>query len=298
MQLQKRTVLNEIEKNQINELVRLCNQHDKTYTQIYLSNQFNYYPDLPAFFLAYDGESLAGILNIYADEAEDAEIKALVRPEKRRQGVFHAMWQEAQEELKKKEYHNVLYVVDRCFTDYEKCMAALAGAYTESEYYMVWEKPDIAREIKETAKNGEEQSANGQRNVRPAKTEDIPVLAQIAAAAFEEDIAVQLKYETESLQDPEIDKLVIEQDGQIAGGCSVGITPELNYIFGLCISPERQHQGLGKTMLKGVIAYLHSQGRENIALSVVTDNENALRLYEGCGFVTKTANLYYKAIIG
>ena len=88
MQLQKRTVLNEIEKNQINELVRLCNQHDKTYTQIYLSNQFNYYPDLPAFFLAYDGESLAGILNIYADEAEDAEIKALVRPEKRRQGII------------------------------------------------------------------------------------------------------------------------------------------------------------------------------------------------------------------
>ena len=315
--LQKRTVLNAAEKNQIDDLVKLCNQHDATYTDIYLSNQFNYYPDLPAFFLAYDGETLIGVLNIYADAADEAEIKALVRPEKRRQGIFRFLLQAAREELRQKNYISLLYVVDRGLAGYEKLMAASGGTYTEAEYYMVWQAstqaaPDSPREktqikSKNTDSNPAQETAakgfpavtatnqpNNSRRVRLAKEEDISVSAQIAAEAFDEDVAIQLQYETETFHDPEIYKFVIEEDGQIVGGCSVSVRPELNYIFGLCVAKAKQRQGLGKALLAGTLTYLQAEGRENIALSVVTDNENALRLYQSCGFVTKTANLYYK----
>lgn len=288
MELHKRTVLSDIEKDHIDALVKLCNQHDATYTDIYLSNQFNYYLDLPAFFLAYEGETLIGVLNIYADEADEAEIKAMVHPERRRQGIFRFLLRAADEELRAKKYTVALYVVDRCFAGYEALMTALGGTYTEAEYYMVWQNPKL------TAPAAAEVSS---KRVRLAKEADIPVLAQIAAEAFAEELAVQLKYEAESLRDPEIYKFVIEQDGLIAGGCSVSVRPELNYIFGLCVAKARQHQGLGKALLGGVITHLQAEDRENIALSVVTDNENALKLYQNCGFVTKTANLYYKTEI-
>lgn len=313
MELQKRTVLSEAEKNQIDDLVKLCNRHDATFTDIYLSNQFNYYADLPAFFLAYEGERLVGILNIYADEADDAEIKALICPENRRQGIFRLLLQAAWTELKKKEYSSILYVVDRNFSGYENLMSALGGTYTEAEYYMVWQDPAQAAlagstgKIPEMAKSPVQDrpatvkkvpaEADSSKKVRPATEDDIPVSAQIAAEAFDEDIAIQLKYETKSLHDPEIYKFVIEQNSQVAGSCSVSVQPELNYIFGLCVAKARQRQGLGKALLNGVIARLRAEGRENIALSVVTDNENALKLYQNCGFVTKTVNLYYKKAI-
>ena len=308
MELQKRTVLSEAEKHQIDDLVKLCNRYDTTYTDIYLSNQFNYYPDVPAFFLAYEDERLVGILNIYADEADDAEIKALICPENRRQGIFRFLLQAAWTELKQKEYSSILYVVDRNFSGYENLMAALGGDYIEAEYYMLWQEPaqaamgGSAGKIPEMAENPVQDkkvptAANGSRKVRPATEDDIPVLAQIAAEAFDEDIAIQLKYETKSLHDPEIYKFVIEQNGQVAGSCSVSVQPELNYIFALCVTKVRQRQGLGKALLDGVIARLRAEGRKNISLSVMTDNENALKLYQNCGFATKTVNLYYKKAI-
>lgn len=287
MKLQKSTSLTEAEKSQVEALIKLCNDHDLTYTEIYLNNQFNYYPDLPAFYLAYEGEALVGFLSVYADEADEAEIKALVLPEKRRQGIFRMLLTAAAEELRKKDYCSVLYIVDHCFSDYEALMLALGGKYEEAEYYMAWQQGEEKANVK---------PRQDRANLRLATEADILPLAKISAEAFDNAFEVELKYETEALKDPAIRRFVLEHSsGELIGACSVNISPALNYIFGLCVCRSYQHQGFGGQLLREIVASLHKEGREQIALSVVSENENALQLYKNSGFKIKTTNLYYKA---
>lgn len=67
-----------------------------------------------------------------------------------------------------------------------------------------------------------------------------------------------------------------------------------NYLFGLCIDPEVQHQGFGRCMLSQVLEQLRASDDREITLGVDRENLAALPLYQSCGFKERTETQYYE----
>lgn len=91
--IRRSNVLDKEEKEQISRLAAVCNRADGTCNELFLTNEFNVYPEMPCFFRAYveNGSTelgLAGILIIYGDQEKMAEISAYVLPEQRGKGFF------------------------------------------------------------------------------------------------------------------------------------------------------------------------------------------------------------------
>ena len=78
--------LTDKERKEAKALIASCQAHDQTFREPYLSNMFNFDPNMPAFFLYYQEEELLGLLTVYADD-EDVELSILVHPNHRRKGI-------------------------------------------------------------------------------------------------------------------------------------------------------------------------------------------------------------------
>ena len=75
--------LSETEKAEIGRLVDACNAHDGTEMGIYLSNEFNFFPEMDCFFLCRDGGELVGFLCAASDDGKESEIGGCVLPRAR-----------------------------------------------------------------------------------------------------------------------------------------------------------------------------------------------------------------------
>ena len=89
--------LTEQERKSAKALIASCQAHDQTFREPYLSNMFNFDPNMPAFFLYYQEEELLGLLTVYADD-EDVELSILVHPNHRRKGIARALFKSFKEE--------------------------------------------------------------------------------------------------------------------------------------------------------------------------------------------------------
>lgn len=68
-------------------------------------------------------------------------------------------------------------------------------------------------------------------------------------------------------------------------GCGLGVVED-NYIglFDIVIDKQYRNRGLGQIMIENIIKWGKSKGATRAYLQVLTDNEQALRLYEKVGF--------------
>ena len=90
--------------------------------------------------------------------------------------------------------------------------------------------------------------------------------------------------------------------GDIAGICWAGYDPDHNaavgeavgHIHNLGVVPEHRRVGLGRALLLAGIAWLRSEGQAAIELDAMGNNELALPLYEGVGFVVKRQGSEYR----
>lgn len=65
-------------------------------------------------------------------------------------------------------------------------------------------------------------------------------------------------------------------------------------VYVLGVSPNAQGIGLGRVLLHTGMAYLKARGLRTVILYVDGDNASAVRLYEGAGFRTRSADLEYR----
>lgn len=105
--------------NQANALIQQVQEHDQSHRDPYLSNQFNVFSDMPAFFLASDHHELVGLLTLYADEdpSGSVDVTLNVLPKWRRQGVAFQLWQAAKKTLSWYGYHQVEFLTEQGFLD-------------------------------------------------------------------------------------------------------------------------------------------------------------------------------------
>ncbi|WP_153048727.1 GNAT family N-acetyltransferase, partial [Streptococcus suis] len=76
------------------------------------------------------------------------------------------------------------------------------------------------------------------------------------------------------------------------GSCTVNISTDDNYLYGLAIAPDQQQKGYGTYLVKSVVNDLIRKNGKPFQIAVEDDNHVAKRLYENIGFTKQTQVVY------
>lgn len=286
IEIRRSNVLDKEEKEQISLLVSVCNRADGTCNELFLTNEFNVYPEMPCFFRAYVEEGntepgLAGILIIYGDQEKMAEISAYVLPEQRGKGVFHALFHTALEYIRFFGYSELEFKTEKAYPAAGDILKKYGAVLIRKEYLMIW------REKEEAAKDSGSPSV-----VRQAQKGDLDIMTEIQAEAFGDTPEMARRYVESSYQSGDTMLFVIETQGRCTGCCCVDTSGERAMIFGLCVAADFRGKGLGGQLLRESVKKAADKKGE-VSLCVEAENKNALHLYESCGFREATEYRYF-----
>ena len=120
-------------------------------------------------------------------------------------------------------------------------------------------------------------------------------ISQLKFQAFSEEHEsreVVDRYVAEALKDPESRLYILLKDGQVIGTCTVDLSTNTNYLYGLAISELERGKGYGSYLAKSLVNQLIEQNDKEFQIAVEDSNVGAKRLYEKIGFVKQTQVVY------
>ena len=282
--IQATNTLNDHQLLEAKALIAICQKYDGTFRDPYLSNMLNFDPDMPAFFLYYEKGELIGLLTVYADDP-DVEVAILVHPNHRRQGIARALYRSFETETASYPIESVTFQTERVFLEKHPEFASNWGL-VEDEGTETWLGKD-------------------RRPYQLAKLSNLEVLladssyqeqiTQLKFQAFSEEHEsreVVYRYVAEALKDPESRLYILLKDGQVIGTCTVDLSTNTNYFYGLAISEPERGKGYGSYLAKSLVNQLIEQNDKEFQIAVEDSNVGAKRLYEKIGFVKQTQVVY------
>ena len=285
--IQARNKLSQEELSEAKKLINCCQAYDGTYRDPYLSNMLNFDLSMPAFFLFYEKGELVGLLTVYADD-QDVEVTILVHPNHRRQGIARALFTSFEKEMTSFPIRSVTFQTERIFLDRHPDFVNNWGLVKDEETE-TWLGKD-------------------RRPYQLAKLSNLEVL--LADSSYQEQIS-QLKFQAfseeheskevvdryvaEALKDPESHLYILLKDGQVIGTCTVDLSTNTNYFYGLAIAEPERGKGYGSYLAKNLVNQLIEQNDKEFQIAVEDSNVGAKRLYEKIGFVKQTQVVYLNA---
>jgi ribosomal protein S18 acetylase RimI-like enzyme len=227
--------------------------------------------------LCYDGTELVGFLGMYCmgTDFAEVEITGMVHPEFRRQGIFKALFEEAQAICSERGAQRILLVSERLSEAGRRFAEDRGLSYSFSEYRMRCDAYTPPSTLSERFA------------LRPAGPDDLQLIEHINALSFEStisfDYAERLKY-----------LYIADVDGKPVGSIGLDYEGSFGYVFGVAILPEYRGFGYGRAMLGAVLKIYFEKSSAGVILEVATKNDTALSLYQSVGFKTVTVYDYYK----
>ena len=100
------------------------------------------------------------------------------------------------------------------------------------------------------------------------------------------------RYVAEALKDPESRLYILLKNGQVIGTCTVDLSSNTNYLYGLVILELERGKGYGSYFVKSLVNQLIEQNDREFQIAVEDSNVGAKRLYEKIGFVKQTHVVY------
>lgn len=82
------------------------------------------------------------------------------------------------------------------------------------------------------------------------------------------------------------------KNGQVIGTCTVDLSSNTNYLYGLAIAEHERGKGYGSYLAKSLVNQLIEQNDKEFQIAVEDSNVGAKRLYEKIGFVKQTQVVY------
>ena len=246
----------------------------------------NFDPNMPAFFLYYQEGELLGLLTVYADD-EDVEVSILVDPSHRRQGVGRAMYRSFEKEMVAYPIRSVTFQTERVFLDRHPDLASHWGVVEdeETETWLGRDKTPYALDSRSDVKV---------LLADPAYVEEIAQLHHQAFSDPEETLDVSRRYITEALKDSDGLLYILLKEAQVIGVCTVDLSGNSNYLYGLAIAEAYRGQGYGSYLAKSVVNQLIAHNDKPFQIAVEDSNIGAKLLYENIGFVKQTQVVYLK----
>ena len=278
--------LTEKERKAAKALIASCQAYDQTFREPYLSNMLNFDPNMPAFFLYYQEGELLGLLTVYADD-EDVEVSILVDPSHRRQGVGRAMYRSFEKEMVAYPIRSVTFQTERVFLDRHPDLASHWGVVEdeETETWLGRDKTPYALDSRSDVKV---------LLADPAYVEEIAQLHHQAFSNPEETLDVSRRYITEALKDSDGLLYILLKEAQVIGVCTVDLSGNSNYLYGLAIAEAYRGQGYGSYLAKSVVNQLIAHNAKPFQIAAEDNNVGAKHLYENIGFVKQTQVVYLK----
>ena len=285
--IQARNKLSQEELSEAKKLIDCSQAYDGTYRDPYLSNMLNFDPNMPAFFLYYEKGELVGLLTVYADD-QDVEVTILVHPNHRRQGIARALFTSFEKETASFPIRSVTFQTERVFLDRHPDFVSNWGL-VEDEDTETWLGKDRRPYQLVTVSNLEVLLADS------SYQEQISQLKFQAFSEEHESREVVDRYVAEALKDSESRLYILLKDGQVIGTCTVDLSTNTNYFYGLAISELERGKGYGSYLAKSLVNQLIEQNDKAFQIAVEDSNVAAKRLYEKIGFVKQTQVIYLKA---
>ena len=265
-------------------LIAICQKYDGTFRDPYLSNMLNFDPNMPAFFLYYEKGELVGLLTVYADD-QDVEVAILVHPNHRRQGIARALFTIFEKETASFPIRSVTFQTERIFLENHPDFVSNWGL-VEDEETETWLGKDRRPYLLATVSNLEVLLADS------SYQEQISQLKFQAFSEEHESREVVDRYVAEALKDPESRLYILLKNGQVIGTCTVDLSSNTNYFYGLAISELERGKGYGSYLAKSLVNKLIEQNDKEFQIAVEDSNVGAKRLYEKIGFVKQTQVVY------
>lgn len=284
--IQSTNTLNDHQLLEAKALIAVCRNYDGTFRDPYLSNMLNFDPDMPAFFLYYEKGELVGLLTVYADDP-DVEVAILVHPNHRRQGIARALYGSFEKETASYPIESVTFQTERVFLERHPEFASNWGL-VEDEETETWLGKDRRPYPLATVSN---------LDVLLADRSYQDQISQLKFQAFSEEHEskeVVDRYVAKALKDPESRLYILLKNGQVIGTCTVDLSSNTNYLYGLAIAGLERGKGYGSYLAKSLINQLIEQNDKAFQIAVEDSNVGAKRLYEKIGFVTQTQVVYMK----
>ena len=285
--IQATNTLNDHQLLEVKALIATCQNYDGTFREPYLSNMLNFDPNMPAFFLYYEKGELVGLLTVYADD-QDVEVAILVHPNHRRQGIARALYRSFQKETASFPIHSVTFQTERVFLERHLDFVNNWGL-VEDEETETWLGKDRRPYPLATVSN---------LDVLLADRSYQDQISQLKFQAFSEEHEskdVVDRYVAKALKDPESRLYILLKNGQVIGTCTVDLSSNTNYLYGLAIAELERGQGYGSYLAKSLVNKLIEQNDKEFQIAVEDSNVGAKRLYEKIGFVKQTQVVYLNA---
>ena len=121
--------------------------------------------------------------------------------------------------------------------------------------------------------------------LRGVEKSDLAAIAELEATAFGTNSLTRSALDV--VFDPSGGLWLLAEDDERVWGHSVNVhgeDPNVGWIVGMAIHPQRQRQGWGRILLQATIERLLDYDMDVIRLLVKQDNKVARRLYETFGF--------------
>ena len=284
--IQATNTLNDHQLLEAKALIAICQNDDGTFRDPYLSNMLNFDPDMPAFFLYYEKGELVGLLTVYADDP-DVEVAILVHPNHRRQGIARALYRSFETETASDPIESVTFQTERVFLERHPEFASNWGL-VEDEETETWLGKDRRPYPLATVSN---------LDVLLADRSYQDQISQLKFQAFSEEHEskeVVERYVAKALKDPESRLYILLKNGQVIGTCTVDLSSNTNYLYGLAIAEHERGKGYGSYLAKSLVNQLIEQNDKEFQIAVEDSNVGAKRLYEKIGFVNQTQVVYLK----
>ena len=285
--IQATNTLNDHQLLEVKALIATCQNYDGTFREPYLSNMLNFDPNMPAFFLYYEKGELVGLLTVYADD-QDVEVAILVHPNHRRQGIARALYRSFQKETASYPIESVTFQTERVFLERHPDFVNNWGL-VEDEETETWLGKDRRPYPLATVSN---------LDVLLADRSYQDQISQLKFQAFSEEHEskdVVDRYVAKALKDPESRLYIVLKNGQVIGTCTVDLSSNTNYLYGLAIAELERGQGYGSYLAKSLVNKLIEQNDKEFQIAVEDSNVGAKRLYEKIGFVKQTQVVYLNA---
>ena len=282
--IQSTNTLNDHQLLEAKALIAICQKYDGTFRDPYLSNMLNFDPDMPAFFLYYEKGELVGLLTIYADD-QDVEVAILVHPNHRRQGIARALYGSFEKETASYPIESVTFQTERIFLENHPDFASNWGL-VEDEETETWLGKDRRPYPLATVSN---------LDVLLADRSYQDQISQLKFQAFSEEHEskeVVDRYVAKALKDPESRLYILLKNGQVIGTCTVDLSSNTNYLYGLAIAEHERGKGYGSYLAKSLVNQLIEQNDKAFQIAVEDSNVGAKHLYEKLGFVKQTQVVY------
>ena len=282
--IQSTNTLNDHQLLEAKALIAICQNYDATFRDPYLSNMLNFDPDMPAFFLYYEKGELVGLLTIYADD-QDVEVAILVHPNHRRQGIARALYRSFEKETVSYPIESVTFQTERVFLETHPDFASNWGLVEDDETE-TWLGKDRRPYPLATVSN---------LDVLLADRSYQDQISQLKFQAFSEEHEskeVVDRYVAKALKDPESRLYILLKNGQVIGTCTVDLSSNTNYLYGLAIAELERGKGYGSYLAKSLVNQLIEQNDKAFQIAVEDSNVGAKRLYEKIGFVKQTQVVY------